>query len=474
LNRANNVVLPGTLRTAWSVESGAPISASPSVVDGTLFLGNNAGRFLAIDVRTGRVRWRASMPDALMTAPLVVGDDVIVGEGNENSMVRRGVVHVGSGDDALIAFDRRSGTLRWRSAVAGTAMPTPVYLGGRILAHNGDGELVALMPQDGRIVYVRDLGTIPSMVALLPISRDALVTGGQTETSIVAVRASDGSVIWRRPFPGGSGLGDCPLVSDGRRIFGDYLLPAPHEPFVLAGRRNEERAYALDARTGAPLWDVHLENGIVPQRNQAAIPLLHENTLFIGSSVARMMHALDPETGRLRWRRRVGGTVKGGLVATRGTVFFGDLSGRLWALRERDGAVAGVANAGTPFNVGSPIVVGETLVIGSLTGRILALPLGTLLAARDVAAAPERVRAWLAPRILARFRSADLNGDGVLTRGEFARAFPPAAFARVDRNGDGAITPLEFGMSFGSVVGGRRGRSADAAERAAPPAAPPS
>jgi outer membrane protein assembly factor BamB len=448
LNGGNNVVLPGTLRAAWSVESGGPISASPSVAHGTLFVGNNAGRFLALDVRTGHELWHAVLRNALMSAPLVIGKEVIVGEGNENSEVHHGVVHVGSGSNALVALDRENGTERWRSPLTGTAMPTPAYVGGRILAHNGNGDLLAIEPEDGSVVFARNLGTIPSMVAVMPLGVDTIVTAGQTETQIVAARTTDGAIVWRSPFSKDSGLGDCPLASDGHLVFGDYLAPFPNEPFVRAGRTNEERAYALDARSGVPVWDVHLENGIVPTRNQAAIPLLDGSTLYVGSSIAPAVHALDAATGRVRWNRRVGGVVKGGLVASRGIVYFGDFSGRLWALRERDGSIVGVANVGTPFNVDSPIIIGETLVIGSATGRVLALPLAALAGSRDIAAPPASARRWFAPNVMTRFAAADRNRDGVLTRREFASSFAHGDFARFDRDGNGLVTPLEFGVAF--------------------------
>ena len=383
-----------------------------------------------------------------MSAPLLIGGNVIVGEGNENSEVRHGVVHVGTGSNALVALDRANGAVRWRSPLAGTAMPTAAYVGGRILTHNGNGDLLAIVPEDGSVAFARNLRTIPSMVAVLPLGRDTIVTAGQTETQIVAARASDGGIVWRAPFTKDSGLGDCPLVSDGRLVLGDYLAPFPNEPFVRAGRRNEQRAYALDARTGSPLWDVHLENGIVPKRNQAAIPLFDRSTLYVGSSVAPAVHALDVATGRVRWRRSVGGIVKGGLVARHGIVYFGDSSGRLWALRERDGGIVGVANVGTPFNVNSPIIVGETLVIASASGRILALPLTALAGARDSAASRGRADRWFAPRVLARFAAADVNRDGALTKGEFAGSFAARDFARFDRNSNGLVTPLEFGKSF--------------------------
>jgi hypothetical protein len=39
----NNVVLGGSLQATWRTETGGQISASPTVADGTLYIGNNIG-----------------------------------------------------------------------------------------------------------------------------------------------------------------------------------------------------------------------------------------------------------------------------------------------------------------------------------------------------------------------------------------------------------------------------------------------
>jgi outer membrane protein assembly factor BamB len=447
LNARNNAVLPGTLATVWSYDTGGPISASPSVVGDTLFVGNNTGRFVALDVRSGRERWHADERSALMSDPLVIGRNVIVGEGDENSMVMNGVVHVGGGANALLSLDRYTGALRWSAPIDGTGMPTPAYVGGRVVAHIGNGDLVSVSPDTGRVAFSRNIGTTPSMVAVLPLGGDTVVSAGQTQTVVVAVHASSGQTIWRTPIPNGSALGDCPLASNGSQIVGDYLYPLPGQPYVKAGTVGEQRAYALDARTGSPVWNVHLETGLSPFRNQAAIPMIDRGRMFVGSSLAPEMHAIDVATGRLVWRKRVDGPVKGGSVARDGIVYFGDFGGRLWALRESDGSVVGTLDVGTPFNVDSPIIVGRTLVVPSLTGRVLALPLAALHGAHDVRAPHKVASSWFAPAVLASFRRRDRNHDGVLERRELAGTTLFDDFARADIDRSGTIGPLEFGMA---------------------------
>jgi outer membrane protein assembly factor BamB len=141
--------------------------------------------------------------------------------------------------------------------------------------------------------------------------------------------------------------------------------------------------YALDASTGRRAWDVSLESGVLPPRNEAAIPLLANGELFVGSAVAPFIHAIDPANGRLLWERRVRGVVKGGIVYVDGAIYFGDLAGYLWALDARTGSVVGDKNMNAPFNVGSPIVDGDTLIVGSNGGSIIACPLASIRYSHD-------------------------------------------------------------------------------------------
>ena len=81
----NNAVVGGKLNVAWRVETGGQISASPTIIDGTLYIGNNNGSLYAIVANSGQIVWKAHVPNPLMSAPLVYGDVVIVGEGDPTS-----------------------------------------------------------------------------------------------------------------------------------------------------------------------------------------------------------------------------------------------------------------------------------------------------------------------------------------------------------------------------------------------------
>jgi outer membrane protein assembly factor BamB len=382
----NNTVLGGRLEATWRVETGSQISASPTIIDGTLFIGNNDGTLYAIDAASGQVLWKARVPNPLMSNPLVYGDVVIVGEGDPTSRTSSPSepVMVGQGPSALIAFDRSNGAMRWQTPLSGSAMPTPAIVDGILVNHDGAGYINGMDPETGEKRYARWLGSMASMTAALPVGRGDFVTTGVGSNAVWRVHADGGAVVWRSAFSkGASGIGDCPPVSDGDRIYCDYVSPVWPDTSTVIGNLTSERVYALRVDDGSVLWDVALESGSLPIRNEAAIPLLADGLLYLGSAISPWMHALDAASGTLVWEMPTRGAVKGGIVEVGGTVYFGDLGGYLWALDAKTGRVIGDKNMHTPFNVGSPIVYGKTLIIGSDSGSLVALPLQAIRSSHD-------------------------------------------------------------------------------------------
>jgi outer membrane protein assembly factor BamB len=374
------------LNASWRIETGGQISASPTIEGGTLYLGNNNGALYAIEASTGKIFWTAHVPNPLMSAPLIYNDLVIVGEGDPTSRTSTpsAPVMVGQGPSALIGFDRFTGNMRWQTALSGSAMPTPAIIDGILIHHDGAGWINGLDPATGEKKYQHWIGSMASMSAILPIENGDFVTTGVGTNAAWRMRADGGAIVWRSSFlKGASGVGDCPPVSDGRRIFCDYVAPVAPDAFTVIGDLSVERAYALDARSGASLWDVALESGALPIRNEAAIPLFADGRLYVGSAIAPWMHALDASTGMVVWETPTHGPVKGGLVDVDGIVYFGDYGGYLWALDAKTGSVVGDKQMHTAFNVGSPLVVGRTLIIGSDSGSVIAIPLEEIRGSRD-------------------------------------------------------------------------------------------
>lgn len=386
LNPANNVVVDGSLSATWRVSTGGPISSSPTIAGGRLYIGNNSGWLYALDPATGATIWRTKVNDPLMSAPLVYNGLVIVGEGNEQSVgpTTTQRLYIGTNNNAILAFDAATGSLKWRTLLPGSGMPTPAIINNLLVHHNGAGWITALDPATGKQRYARNLHSVASMAAILPVGNDRFITSGVFDNVVAQLRVADGSTIWATRFdPSVSGIGDCPPVTDAAYVLCNYVAPVPPATYTLASNPAIERAYGLSLKSGAKRWDVALERGILPPRNEAAIPLLAAGALYFGSAISSYMHALDPATGRILWKRKTRGPVKGGAVYDGGAIYFGDLAGYLWAVDARSGALIGDKKMGSGFNVGSPIILGQTLVIGSRVGTVYALPVESIRASHD-------------------------------------------------------------------------------------------
>jgi outer membrane protein assembly factor BamB len=384
-NIGNNAVVRGTLSSSWRIQTDGPFSSSPSLTGDAIYIGNNNGTLYAIQAQSGNVLWTFHTESPLMTNPLVIHGSVIVGEGNQISYVADdGRTQVGTSENAIIALDASSGRERWRVQLAGTGMPTPALVDGVLVEHDGSGEVTGIDASNGHVLYKTHIGGAASMVSLLPVGRHRFVTTSVSPNSVWEIDGRSGKVIWQHGFDASaSGMSDCPPAGDGVRIFCDYAAPGPGSDRAHVGAPATERLFALDAKTGALLWDRAYANGALPEWNEAAIPLVYRRILYVGSSLAPQIAALDPSSGRTLWKTSVNGVVKGGLCGHGGAIYFGDYAGYLWALDAHSGRVIGVKNMHTSFNVGSPLIAGHTLIVGTNTGELLAVPLETIRTSHD-------------------------------------------------------------------------------------------
>lgn len=386
LNGAQNPVLPGTLQTTWHIPTGGAFSSSPVIAGGVLYVGNNAGRVFAIDPATGRIKWQAHFSNPIMSQPIVTGNLVVVGEGNENSSSGASPsqpFHVGTPPSALIALNRTTGAVIWERALPGTAMPTPAMVGSMLVEHDGAGFVRAFDPARGAQLWSTRVGSIASMSAIVPLGGDLFATSAAGPNTMLLMNARKGAQIWKMQLsPIGAGAGDCPAATDGTRLYGDYVMPPSSAVAVQTEREAIFRAYAVDVRTGKRVWDTFLERGYLPIRNEAAIPLLSGGSLYLGSSLSWQIHALDASAGTVKWRFHTDGAVKGGLVERKGVLYFGDLGGHLWAVNAASGAFIGSIKTESKYNVGSPIIAGRTLIVGAQNGELIAVPLAAIRAGR--------------------------------------------------------------------------------------------
>jgi outer membrane protein assembly factor BamB len=228
------------------------IVQTPVAVDGsTAYVGDVGGRVTAIDVATGDVRWTAELGSVIVGAITVDGGRALA-------------TTFGGRDQTseIVAFDAASGDEEWRATREGASnfVSTAVVADGRILVLDALGGVLAFDAEDGRSLWRSEV-----VNPIAPSGQPFLLQG-------VGAPA--------------------PVSVDGRVFAVDVT----------------GRAYAFDARTGAPLWDHPLND---PSRFSP--PLLADGQLLIPTD-SGTLSAIDTATGHLRWTVDAGADFLRGLA----------------------------------------------------------------------------------------------------------------------------------------------------------------
>jgi outer membrane protein assembly factor BamB len=220
-------------------------------VDGTdLFALGPHGQLIAVDVASGKERWRHDLVSAFGAAaptwgfaasPLIEGRLVIVPTGGANS---RG----------LLAFDRATGRVVWNAAVArATAYASAIA------------------------------ATIGGVRQIIAVAADR----------VFAVAPADGRVLWSAPGPGGS-----VEVSNSALVLpGDRVLLSNWDQSMLVGITRRDGAFSAREIWRSPR--LRASNG----------PTIYRDGFLYGFAGA-MLICMDVTSGDVRWRERTGaGTV---------------------------------------------------------------------------------------------------------------------------------------------------------------------
>jgi outer membrane protein assembly factor BamB len=215
------------------------------------------------------------------------------------------------------------------------------------------------------------------------------------EGTLKALRAEDGSLVWRQPTygPGGwhciaAGHGavyvaalDGPTVSrwlhafDGTTGVERWTAPGPSRSATAAGGRvfgstNEVLVLALDPRDGGEIWRAYPGNvpGNLAVAGALAFAVSNDGNAF----------AFDRSTGALVWEQEAVSPIGSPAIAA-GTVFLGTFEG-LAALEASSGEILWESEVGTGSTLGTPAIAnGVVYFLGSDALYALRARTGNLL-----------------------------------------------------------------------------------------------
>jgi outer membrane protein assembly factor BamB len=378
----------GRLRVAWTLPVGG-YATTPVVVDGVVYTQDLQSDVYAIDLASGRVRWRRAYG--------------LSSYGPNGVTVADGRVY---GATTLFAFalDARSGRELWRRD---------------ILANEREGIDMAPGYHDGTVF----VSTVPT--------RPEVQYGAGARGVLWALDAATGRPRWRwaevpaglwgRPdVNAGGGLWYTPAFDGRGRLFATIGNPAPlpgtpAQPWG-ASRPGPNRwtnsLVALDERTGRLLWARQVLPHDVFDWDLACPPILRRaggRELVLVAGKMGWVYAFDAASGALAWKRAVGRhnghdrddmkAMRGDALPARMTVLPGLLGGVITPM------AADARTVYVPVNEQAARIRAQIMlpVSGPARGRMVALDL-----------ASGRVR-WDRPLPAGEYGGATLANDVVFT-----------------------------------------------------------
>ncbi len=339
------------------------------------------------------VRWRAALPGAGLSSPIVWGAQVFVTAAVPTGKKLAGQTSEFSPEPyeleeqefVVLAFDRASGKELWRKRVHQAmphepthptnsyATPTPATDGARVYCSFGSFGLYALTPS-GELVWQVDLGDLINLghgegsSPLLHAGNVIQLWAHQGESFLVALDAASGAERWRTALPAGKSNCSTPLVVQVGDRVGDG------EQIVVAG----QRTFACDPATGKVLWSYgeHEPGGNTVMASPVAIGELVLVPSVDRGDLCALVALPGGEPAELLWSRRSSDNIPSPLAWGERLYFVKD-SGQLTVLDYASGEVAYGPERlqGVSETWASPVIADGRLYVVGRDGRVEVLAL---------------------------------------------------------------------------------------------------
>jgi outer membrane protein assembly factor BamB len=329
-------------------------------VDGQrIYAAGHKGDVVALDLKNGRVQWRARTK-APLSGGTAAGGDLVV---------------IGTTDGRLFALGAADGKTRWEIRINGEVL-APVAIADKLIAvRTGDGKLRGLSPADGHELWVQEQ-QVPRL-SLRGTSRPVIVGDtvlcGFDNGKVMAINGSDGSLLWEATVTPPHGRTELERLADI-----DAAVLVSGQNVYSVGFQGRVAMLALD--TGQVWWSHELSS----YRGMS----LDEEALYVATADGEVV-ALRARTGAEIWRQGV--LLHRGLSAPADmsdAIVVGDFQGYVHWLDKASGALMARTKAGSARISNAPVVIGDVVLVQTDRGQISAYRVTPLAAKKRAKAAP--------------------------------------------------------------------------------------
>jgi outer membrane protein assembly factor BamB len=336
-----------TPQLLWSANTKAGnnevyLKFTPAITNRYIFTVSAKGIVTAINKINGHQIWQVNTH-----IPITAG----IGSGD-------GIVVIGSSHGEVIALQETDGKLRWRAAISGEMLTSPVVQQGIVIIKTANGHVLALSADNGkkRWLYKQMEPSLILRAASMPLVRDNHVIVGFANGSLAKLSLRDGQLVWLRTItiPTGAFAIQRMIDIDANPIvFQHYIYVATYQGKLAS----------LDWTIGKTLWshDISSYTGMVADHN----------TLYL-SDTKSYIWAFNANTGFVNWRQTLleSRTITAPVLVSH-YLIVGDAHGYLHWLDVSDGHIVAREFVGASIYT-TPIVNNNVLYVQTSNGHILA------------------------------------------------------------------------------------------------------
>ena len=332
LTGVTSATIPSTLKLLWTYDAGDSIESSAAIADGSVYVGVDSADLLAIDLQTGKLRWKYRAKDGI---------------GESSPAVHDGVVYIGDLSGLLHAVRAADGKALWTFKTGAEIRSSPVVTGDRILIGSYDGSLYCLSARDGKMLWKFTTGYY---VHSTPMVSGGIAYVAGCDEVFRGIRIADGKQLFQ--LSSGGYTGASPALLDlwayfgtfnnemlgtdlrRKRIVWRYEHPERHFPFyssaaaaadriVVGGR--DKLVHCLNAKTGKAIWT------FATRARVDSSPAIVDGRVCVGSNDGRL-YVLDLMTGKKVWEFEAGSPLSASPAIAAGRVVIGSQDGKLYCL----------------------------------------------------------------------------------------------------------------------------------------------
>lgn len=336
----------------WSAKVGSGgkrsvVKLAPFVAEETVFAANSEGEVSAFNRSTGQKLWEIDLGSELTAG--VSGDDVYL--------------YAGSGNGDVYCISQSDGSLVWTTRVSSEVISAPAAGGDFVVVRSIDGRVYALEKNSGKRRWLYSY-IVPAL-SLHGNGRPLVVPDGVLigldNGRLVALRDTDGKVIWEARLSTSSGRSEIDKLSDldADPIIDNNFIYAVNYQGVVA---------QIDPANGQSVWSAKVSS---------SAGLGGNDSMIVVSDEASTVWAFDKIDGSVLWKqenlshRRLTAPA----ITDDGNIVVADYQGYLHILSGLDGSMIGRIKAAGDQIASRPVLRDNTLYTLGQSGKLSAIGL---------------------------------------------------------------------------------------------------